>query len=223
MHRFPQETFQNILLQLAVAFGVGLVIAIAYRIKNPSNRSFLMALVILPVVVQTLIMLLNRTDSLGLGIAIAGAFTLVRFRSVPGTAMDLAAVFLSMVTGVAIGGGYLWLALFFAPTASALLVAIRFIPYPQTLERRSSEKQLRITIPEDLDYDTEFEPILKEYTKSFLVVRLKTSAMGSLFIIDYRIVLKPNVAQKELIDKLRVKNSNLPVVLTRFVFKEEDL
>jgi hypothetical protein len=202
---------------------LGIAVAASHRVKAPVTKSFMMTLVMLPIILQALVLFMNsvRTGSnqnidtnnvLGTGVAIAGALALIRFRSAPANGKDLAAVLLAMASGVAVGTGLIFAAMTFSGIACAIMVGLKFIPFPKKWEKSQNEKRMRITVPEDMDYETEFAAVFAEYTKNFSITRVQTSAMGSLFIVDYLIELKSGVSQKELIDKIRTMNANLPII-----------
>lgn len=210
----------DFLLCLAVSLLAGLVIAFAYTVKNRSTKSFLTTLAILPAVVCVVIMMVN--GNIGTGVAVAGTFSLVRFRSIPGTAKEICSIFLAMCTGLIAGMGYLGYAALFA-----LLMGGIGILYNCVGARRSKweerDRTLHITIPEDLDYTGVFEDLLSEYTSSHELEQVKTVDMGSLFRLTYHIVLKNGEAEKELIDQLRCRNGNLEISVGRKEMTEYEL
>lgn len=189
---------------VSLLLGVGTALVSMFRSKSTAN--FAVTVAVLPVVVQTVIMLVN--GNLGAGVAVAGAFGLVRFRSAQGSAREIGAIFLAMALGLASGMGYLALAdiLFALVSAVTLLLsALRFG------ERNAQERILRITIPENLDYDGLFDDLLDEYTASYTLDKVKTSGMGTLYELEYRITLKGNAAPKAFLDAVRCRNGNLNV------------
>ncbi|NMP38171.1 MAG: DUF4956 domain-containing protein [Clostridiales bacterium] len=195
----------------AVSLVLGLVIAIFYMIKNTYSKSFVISLVILPLIVQVIIMMVN--GNLGTGVAIMGAFSLVRFRSAPGSSKEIAAVFLSMAIGLATGMGYISFAAIMAVLISAIMLALNISSFGDG--NVSTVHQLKITVPEQLNYDDAFEPILKKYTKKYTLDKVKTTNMGSLFELTYVITLKNNKEQKAMIDDIRCRNGNLTVMCGR--------
>ena len=167
-----------------------------------------MTIATLPALVCMVIMMVN--GNVGTGVAVAGAFSLVRFRSAPGTAREISEIFLAMGSGLIAGMGYLGYALLF----TVILCGITFIYYRVdigTAGNREKYKILHITIPEDLDYTGVFDELLEKYTMSHELVQVKTTNMGSLFRLTYHMVLKGAGEEKELIDKLRCRNGNLEV------------
>lgn len=194
------------LLCSAVSLLLGVGTALVSMFRSKSTAGFAVTVAVLPVVVQTVIMLVN--GNLGAGVAVAGAFGLVRFRSAQGSAREIGAIFLAMALGLASGMGYLALAgiLFSLVSAVTLLLsALRFG------ERNAQERILRITIPENLDYDGLFDDLLDEYTASYALDKVKTSGMGTLYELEYRITLKGNAAPKAFLDAVRCRNGNLNV------------
>lgn len=201
-------SIREFLLCLAVSLLVGLLLAGTYTVKNRYTKSFLLTLAILPAVVCVVIMMVN--GNIGTGVAVAGTFSLVRFRSVPGTAKEICAIFLAMCTGLIAGMGYLGYAVLFALVLGGVTVVYNLFDFGSG-KREALYKVLHITIPEDLDYTGVFDDVLKEYTQSHELAQVKTSNMGSLFKLTYNIVLKNGEAEKELIDKLRCRNGNLEI------------
>lgn len=201
----------DFLLCVGSALVAGLILAGFYMYRTRYTRSFVATLALLPAVVCVVIMMVN--GNVGTGVAVAGAFSLVRFRSAPGSAKEIGAIFLAMGTGLIIGMGYIGYALLCAVilgSASALYNHLDF-----GAEKKSAlYKTLHITIPEDLDYTDVFEPILKEYASSCELTMVKTTNMGSLFRLTYNITLNSAAKEKEMIDKLRCRNGNLEISIS---------
>lgn len=195
------------LICVAVSLGIGLLLAGVYTYKNRYTRSFLVTLALLPSIVCVVIMMVN--GNVGTGVAVAGAFSLVRFRSVPGTAREIGAIFSTMCTGLMAGMGYLGYAVLFALILSIVTVLYNWLEFGS--RREKIYKVLHIVIPEDLDYTGVFDGILGSYTSSHELVQVKTVNMGSLFKLTYRIVLSDAETEKEMIDKLRCRNGNLEI------------
>lgn len=185
----------------------GLLAALLYRLKNRrASRSMMVTLIILPALVQAVIMLVN--GSVGAGIAVMGAFNLVRFRSAPGSARDICYIFYTMCIGIASGMGYLGFAALIAVCIGAVFAVLSFVPCFRNSQRK---KQLRITIPENLDYNGIFDDIFNEYLSGCELTQVKTTAMGTLFDLRYEITEKDPSREKEMIDKLRARNGNLTI------------
>lgn len=193
---------------VSLLLGVGTALVAGYRSR--STQSLAVTLAILPTVVQAVIMLVN--GSIGAGIAVAGAFSLVRFRSAPGTAREIAAIFLAMAIGLATGMGYVGLAaLLFLILAGAMLAltALRFG------QKEDAGRILKITIPEDLDYDGLFDDLFERYTTAHTLEKVKTTNMGTLYELRYCITLRQEPVPKVFLDELRCRNGNLNTTCCR--------
>ncbi len=202
----------DFLICLVTALVIGLVLAGVYTYRNRYTRSFLVTLAMLPAIVCVVIMMVN--GNVGAGVAVAGAFSLVRFRSVPGTAREIGAIFLAMCAGLIAGMGYLGYAVLFTLVLCGVMMLYGRLDFGS---RKNGEKYkvLHITVPEDLDYTGAFDEVLAEYTSSHELVQVKTTNMGSLFRLTYELVLNSAEGEKELIDKLRCRNGNLEISLSR--------
>ena len=202
----------DFLLCIGISLIIGLIIAFSYMYKTRYTKSFVVTLALLPAVVCVVIMMVN--GNVGTGVAVAGAFSLVRFRSVPGTAKEIGTLFLAMGAGLIAGMGYLGFALLFA-----LILCTIFVLYSQldfgAKKKSAMYKTLNITIPEDLDYSGVFDEIFSKYTSSYELTNVKTTNMGSLFRLTYDIVLKDAMKEKEFIDKLRCRNGNLEINVSK--------
>lgn len=197
----------DFLLCVAVSIVIGIIFAAVFSFKANSSKSFLITLALLPATVCVVIMMVN--GNIGTGVAVAGAFSLVRFRSAPGSAKEIAAIFLAMASGLIAGMGYLaYSALFAVILCAAYLV---FNAFSFRSKSRIIEKTLNITIPENLDYNGVFDDIFEEYLKSAELISVKTSGLGSLYKLKYDITLKDSAKEKEMIDALRCRNGNLEI------------
>jgi hypothetical protein len=201
---------QGFLLCSATSLVLGLFAATIYMFRNSYNKGFVVTIAILPVAIQLVIMLVN--GNIGAGLAVMGAFALVRFRSIPGSAKDIAAVFFSMAIGLATGMGFLAIGALFTLIVGLATVIYALVPFG---EPRAGTRQLKITIPETLDYDEAFTPILTKFTRRYSLTCVKTTNMGSLYKLTYEVVLKQDIAQKSFIDELRTRNGNLEIALGR--------
>ena len=214
---FDSDTMQvvsvsDFMLCVGVALLAGLIIALGYMRKTKYTKSFVVTLAILPAVVCVVIMMVN--GNVGAGVAVAGAFSLVRFRSVPGTAKEIGTIFLAMGAGLIAGMGYLGFSMLFTVIMS--LVVMVYNSFGFGAERNMSKyKTIKITIPEDLDYTGVFEDIFSEYATRQEVVQVKTTNMGSMFKLTYDVVLKDLSKEKEMIDDIRCRNGNLEVLVSR--------
>lgn len=196
-----------ILICCAVALLLGFAVSVMYMYKNTYNKGFAVALVLLPMAVAAVVAVVN--GNIGIGIAVGGAFGLIRFRSAPGTARDILAIFLAMAAGLICGSGYVLLAVFVVLIIAGVgYVLLRFGYGSKSFRTR----QLRITVPESLDYNGALDDILKKYTVSYELQKVKTTNMGSLFRLFYKVELKNPKKEKEFIDEIRVRNGNLEIV-----------
>ena len=203
---------QDFLLCMICSLGIGLLLAFMYMYRTRYTKSFVVTLALLPAVVCVVIMMVN--GNVGTGVAVAGAFSLVRFRSVPGTAKEIGILFLAMGAGLITGMGYLGYALLFSIILSGVSMLYTHLDFGAK-KRDSLDKTLNITIPENLDYSDVFEPLLESYTSSYELVKVKTTNMGSLFRLTYNLTLQKENTEKELIDKLRCRNGNLEITISK--------
>lgn len=194
------------LICMAVSLILGFFIAACNKLNNRYTRSFSMSLVLLPVIVQAIIALVN--GQIGAGIAVAGAFSLVRFRSAPASAREITNIFLAVAVGLANGMGYIGISVLL--TAVVCLVSI-ILSYTNFGAVKSNERDLKIVIPESLNYEDVFKPLLEKYTSHHELVRVKTTNLGSLYNLHYHITLRNGVKEKDFIDELRIYNGNLEI------------
>lgn len=198
------------LLCVGVSLVIGVILAAAYVYKTRYNPGFVRTLAILPAVVCVVIMMVN--GNVGTGVAVAGAFSLVRFRSVPGSAKDIGAIFIAMGAGLVSGMGYLGYAVLY--TVILALIMAGYVHLNLWEKKSKREKTLTITIPEDLDYTSVFDDLFDTYTEKWELAKVKTTNMGSLFKLTYQITLKDCNREKEMIDGLRCRNGNLEIVIS---------
>lgn len=213
-------TLGSFLICIGVALVLGTVMALVYTFRTVCSRSFTVTLAMLPAIVCVVIMMVG--GNLGAGVAVAGTFSLIRFRSVPGTAKEICAIFLSMAVGIACGMGYPGFAGIFALImigVSLLFALTNFGGRKNALLRRT----LRITLPEDLDYGDVFEDVMERYTCQHSLVAVKTTNLGSLNKLTYDIVLRRAGTEKEFIDELRCRNGNLEINMSVYTMDERDL
>ena len=194
------------LLCLLAAGLCGVIAALALGRESSATRSFLISLVVLPIIVTTVILMVN--GNVGTGIAVAGAFSLVRFRSAAGKARDISAIFLVMTAGLACAAGYVAIALLFTLIASGVMLLLSLVPM-----RCDRFLALHITVPESLHFADAFDDLFERYTKSRKLVKAKTSNMGSLYKLDYKIEMKDPSAVQEFLDALRCRNGNLEIAV----------
>ena len=201
---------QDFLLCIGVSLLLGLLLCAMTVWRSQFSRSLLVTLAILPAVVCVVILMVN--GNVGTGVAVAGAFNLVRFRSAPGSAREIGALFVAMGAGLITGMGYLGYGALF----TLILGTAMMLYNAATLHTGASsapERTLHITIPEDLDYAGVFDPILAQYTRCYSLTQVKTSNMGSLFKLTYDLTLKDPALEKHFIDQLRLRNGNLEISL----------
>ncbi len=205
----------NFFVCLGVALVLGLIVSFTHRKTARSSASFTTTLAVLPMLVTMAIMLVN--GNVGAGVATVGVFSLVRFRSIAGNSRSILSVFFAMAIGLACGTGYITFAALFTVVIALVLFALKGLKFGEN----DQEQKLKIVVPEDLDYTNMFDDILKGYTTKYELAKAKTTNMGSLFELTYQIRLKKNVSEKDFIDKIRIKNGNLKVVLSHELEGEE--
>ena len=197
---------------------LGIIIAFAYKIQDKASKNFLVSLTVMPVIVQIVIMLVN--GNLGAGVAIMGAFSLIRYRSAPGSAKEIAAVFLSMAIGICTGMGYV---AFGAVMTVIICGALILFSKTSLLGKSGSEKQLKVTIPENLDYSGIFDDIFEKYTLANSLEKVKTVNLGSMYELIYRITEKDEKQEKQMLDEIRCRNGNLTVICGKVPVNSESL
>ena len=209
-------TFDIYLACLLSAGVCGIVTALAAAFRSHASKSFLSSLILLPMIVCTVIAMVN--GNVGTGIAVMGAFSLIRFRSVPGKARDIVVIFLAMTAGLACAGGYVAIALAFTVIVSLGMIVITLIPMGN--ERCMD---LRITVPESLRNVNEFDEVFAQYVKSHRLIQAKTTNMGSLYKLHYRVEMKDAKQSQAFIDDLRCRNGNLEISLSEVAAGMEEL
>ena len=200
----------NFLLCIGLSLGLGIIMALSYTYKTRYTKSFLLTLAVLPAVVCVVIMMVN--GNVGTGVAVAGAFSLVRFRSAPGTAKEIGMIFLAMSAGLIAGMGYLGYAVLFTVILCLVFMLYNLLDFGE--KRISSYKTMSVTIPEDLNYTEVFDDILKNYTTKYELMKVKTTNMGSMFRLTYDVTLKDRAKEKEMIDAIRERNGNLEISIS---------
>ena len=190
------------------SLALGAVIAFAAGFRSRQSKSFMLALLLIPVIVQMVIMLVN--DNVGAGVAVMGAFSLVRFRSAPGSAKEIVSIFLAMATGLATAKGYISLAAVFVIVISLIMIISTYVRFK---EKDDLVRELKITIPEDLNYAHEFDDLFDTYTKRSKLLNVKTTNMGSLYKLSYEVELKSEDNVQSFIDDLRTRNGNLEIAV----------
>lgn len=207
------------LLATLCSLVIGVFIAFMYTIKNSYSKSYIITLALLPAIVQVVIMLVN--GNIGAGVAVAGAFSLVRFRSAPGSGKEITSIFLAMAVGLATGMGYIGIAAIFSVIITVANLILSNVGFGNGA---NEEKTLKITVPEGLDFEGIFDDIFERYTTKADLVEVKTSGMGSLYKLNYSVVLRSKASTKGMIDEMRQRNGNLEISCSRPVaVKSEEL
>lgn len=209
-----EVTVTTYIICLVCSLICGVIAAFAAGFKNRVSKSFLVALVLLPMIVHTVITMVN--GNIGTGVAVMGAFSLVRFRSVPGKAKDIVAIFLAMTAGLACASGFVGIAILFSLIVCAIAVVLSFIKLGE-----DRLLLLNITVPESLNVAHGFDDIFAEYTKKYRLVSTKTTNMGSLYKLTYKIEMKNKDSAQAFIDAIRCRNGNLEILLTEAPDTEE--
>ncbi len=210
-------TVTQFALALAASMAMGLVVSFFYMYKNQSSKSFATTLVILPAAVTMVIMLVN--GNIGAGLGVAGSFSLMKFRSAKGDARDLICIFLDVAVGLCCGMGYLPIAAMFL----LIVLLVAFVLSVINFGEDKTERVLKITIPEDLNYDEAFNDVLAKFTTRHELISIKTSNLGSLYKCEYTLALKDSGKQKEFLDEIRTRNGNLEVSLGKYAQAKEVL
>lgn len=211
-------TIAGALVCTVASIVLGLAISYMYINEGKCTKNFAITLVILPVLVQVVIMMVN--GNLGTSVAILGAFSLVRFRSVPGTSKEICCVFFAMAVGLATGMGYIGFAVIITAIVCALFLILSKTSFG---ESDHGEKHLKVIIPEQLDYTEIFDDLFKQYTKKASLEKVKTTHLGSMFELHYKIELKDMKEEKKFIDELRCRNGNLTIMCSRPQLSQEQL
>lgn len=198
------------LICLLTAIILGIVMAFVYIKTGKYNKNFVISIAILPLLVQVIIMMVN--GNLGTSVAVLGAFSLVRFRSVPGNSRDIVSIFFAMAVGLALGMGHI----VFATVITVVVSTILFVLYKSKFGSvNENERRLKIVIPENLDYTNIFDEIFEKYLNKYSLEKVKTTNMGSMYELTYNVVLKDRLQEKDFIDAIRIRNGNLNIILGR--------
>ena len=208
-------TLQSFMISILCAMVLGLLVSLMFTHFTRHTGSLAITLAVLPPIVTLVIMMIN--GNVGAGLAVAGAFALVRFRSLPGTAKEVCGIFLSVSIGLACGMGYVGVAVLYFAMMSLFIIALESCRFGQG---RLAERQLRITIPEDLDYEDIFDDLLEKYTVRWELVRVHTTNMGTLYELTYEVLMRNKAESRQFIDELRCRNGNLGISLGRAADKE---
>ena len=208
-------TLTTFFICVIAAMALGILTAIVFSYRSRQSASFSLALAILPMAVAVVIMMVN--GNVGTGVAVAGTFALVRFRSLPGTAREIAAILSAMAMGLALGMGYVGLAAIFFLLVAVLTLALTSIGFGSA---PAKEKELKITIPENFDYNGLFDDIFEKYTKHSRLAKVRTTNMGTLYELTYDVQLAHDTVPKAFIDEIRTRNGNLGITIGDYSVKE---
>lgn len=211
--------FIDILICTTASLILGLVVSFVHMYRNTYSKNFILTLVMLPILVQSVIMLVN--GNLGTGMAVLGAFSLVRFRSVAGGAREISSIFWAMGIGLATGMGYVVYGILFSSVIVLVIIVLVSVRFGD--RQKSAAKQLKIIIPEDLDYNGIFDDIFNKYTHESRLERVKTTNMGSLYELIYHVMFKDEKDEKEVIDALRRRNGNLTITCSHIAANRGEL
>lgn len=212
-------TMQNAIISILVAMALGLVISITYmKTSKAYSKNFASSLIVIPALISVVITLINGNQAASL--ATIGAFTLIRFRSIQGTSKDLAYILFTVTLGLSTGMGYIPFAIVLTAIVCVILIALSLIKYGQP---KTEMKDLRITIPENLDYSGVFDDIFSEYTTFAELMRVKTTNLGSMYELQYNIVIRDPKLEKNMIDAIRTRNGNLNIVCGKMNYAKESL
>lgn len=203
-------TIETALICTVVSLILGGIIAVIYMTQGTYTKSFIITLILLPALVQAVIMVVN--GNLGAGVAVMGAFSLVRFRSIPGSSKEISSIFFAMVVGLATGMGYITYAVLITVIIGLALFLLSRFSFG---DKKNINKELRVTIPENLDYTDVFDDIFKKYTKNVTLTKVKTTNLGSMYDLYYEIELLDGSKEKEMIDDIRCRNGNLTIICGR--------
>ena len=209
---------ESVFLTMLVALALGIVIALVYKSSHSHTSSFAVMLAVLPVVESVIILMVN--GNLGASVVVLGAFGLIRFRSATGSAWDIGFIFFAMAVGLAVGLGFLGLAAVLTVVVCAIMYLLERMHFGTSIPK---EKQLRITIPEDLEYNGIFDDLFQTYTNSVRLERVKTINLGTMYELTYVLDLKDPAKEKEFIDALRCRNGNLTVILGTLLRDKDEL
>ena len=207
----------NFMICIFAALILGVISALVHKMTSDKNsQNFINTLAILPALVTTVIIMVN--GNLGTSIAVAGTFTLVRFRSIPGNSKEIMSVFFAMAIGLAVGSGYIFYAACFTLIVSLVIILFSKLRFGSIA---NESKILKIVVPEDLDYAEDFKEVFAKYVKESVLIKTKTIDMGSLFELTYKVKEKDGIKEKEFIDEIRERNANLKVVLSHPIMEAE--
>lgn len=205
-------------LCIGFALVLGVVIALCYMYKNDYSKNLVFTVALLPTIVSVLIMLVS--GSMGAAIAVGGVFALTRFRSATGTSKEIVQIFLAMATGLTLGLGFIWISIILVSVVEIISILFTVTKFGESPALR---RELKITIPEELDYSDLFDDIFEKYTSKAVLQKVKLKNLGTLFQLTYDVVLKDAKDEKAFIDELRIRNANLDILCSKVVQNPENL
>ena len=205
-------TISSVLVCSGISLILGIIIALVHKWTSTYSKNFLITLAVLPILVQTIIFM--TSGNLGTSFAVAGAFSLIRFRTLPGTSKEIMSVFYAMAIGLAMGMGQIAFAAIITVFVGIFIIILSKSKFG---ENNNNGKILKVTLPEDMDYETVFDDVFNRYLDSYKLESVKTVNMGSLFELTYTVNSKKNISEKEFIDEIRIKNGNLKVSLSHAI------
>lgn len=206
------------LICLGASLALGLVLSVAYMLSGPYSKSFVVSLVLIPAVVHVVILFVNQ--NFGAALAVGGTFALLRFRSAPGTAREISAVFCTLAIGITTGMGYVVYAVVITVVLGLVMVLLGLTPFG---EDAGMDRALRIVIPESLDYTEVFDDVFREYTRKYHLELVRTTNMGSMYELQYYVTLKDRKKEKAFMDALRERNGNMPITCAQVMPKKDEL
>ncbi|MGN0143991.1 MAG: DUF4956 domain-containing protein [Clostridium sp.] len=212
-------TLLNSIIIIATSIVLGLIISLVYMRVNKKegySTDFTVTLVILPIIISTIILLVG--NNVARAFSLAGAFSIIRFRSAPGSPKDITYVFLTLAVGLACGMGFVGYAAIFTIIISVLVLVLNSINFAVP---KQNVMQLKVTVPENLNYENVFNDILEQYMNSYKLKKVKTRDFGALFELNYIVDFKMGVSHKKFIDEIRCRNGNLNIALTSAECNEE--
>ena len=211
-------TVGQFLIALCASMVLGSVVSIYYMFHNTYSKSFVPSLILIPAIECVVIIMIN--GNMGAGIAVAGSFALIRFRSARGSAKDLTAIFMAMAIGIICGTGYIGIAVLFTLIVCVIGMLLSLVRFG---ECDGKMRYLKITVPENMNYDEAFEEVLNKYCSNYELEKVKTLSLGSLFRVEYSIVMRDVSKLREMINELRIRNNNLEIVCGKEAISKEEL
>lgn len=205
-------SYKHVLIILAASVVLGLVISLTYMLTHKKEgwaKSFPVTIIMLPAIIAIIILLVG--NNVARAFSLAGAFSLIRFRSAPGDPKDIAYIFFTLAAGLACGMGYIGYGALFTVILCLIMIVIEYVSFGDNSKK---SMRLKITVPEELNFEGAFDDILTKYTGSYFLSKIKTSDFGTLYILSYQVILKDGVKQKDFLDELRTRNANLNISLT---------